>query len=213
MGTVEYDGTHLKAGEAMLLIEKAIWPGAQRGWTGEEYDRLTQAGFLGAEERLELIEGAIVPKMSQNPPHSTLLYLATLLLQRIFGEGFLVRAQMPLQLGDSSRPEPDIAVVVGAPRDYLAAHPDTAVLVVEISDSTLAADREVKAGLYARAGIAEYWIVNVVSQVLEVRRAPVADAAEPLGWTYGETRRLTPGQSIAPLAAPNDEVQVSDLLP
>lgn len=93
-------------------------------------------------------------------------------LRKAFGEGTHVRIQLPLALDPSSEPEPDVTVVRGSPRDYRDAHPSAALLVVEVADTTLSHDRDQKGSLYARAGVADYWIVNLVDQVLEVYRDP-----------------------------------------
>ena len=130
-----------------------------------------------------------------------------------FGEGWHPRLQAPLALGEHSEPEPDIAVVAGVPRDYVAAHPSTAALVVEVADSSLRLDRRFKAALYARAGLREYWIVNLVDRTLEVYRnpRPAADTADD--WTYGSVEVLHPPAVVTPLAAPAVQIIVSNLLP
>lgn len=101
----------------------------------------------------------------------------------------------------------------GAPRDYLVSRPTTAELVVEISDATLRADQTTKAALYARAGVAEYWIVNLVDRTLEVRRMPSPLEGELLGHCYRFTQILLPGESIAPLGAATAPIGVDELLP
>ena len=111
-------------------------------------------------------------------------------------------------------PEPDAAVVPGGPRDYATTgHPTTALLIVEVSDTTLSYDRGCKASLYARAKIADYWIVNLVHGRLEVRRNPVPDVSERYGWRYQDVLLLAPPDRIAPLAAPKKHIAVADLLP
>jgi Uma2 family endonuclease len=123
------------------------------------------------------------------------------------------RLQAPLHLGPRSAPEPDAAVVPGGPRDYTATgHPTTALLIVEVSDTTLSYDRGRKASLYARAGIADYWILNLVQQ-LEVHRWPVPDPTQHYRHGYADVLILTPQDHIAPLAAPKKRVAVADLLP
>jgi Uma2 family endonuclease len=124
-----------------------------------------------------------------------------------------VRIQEPLALDQESEPEPDVAVVPGSHRDWRHAHPARATLVVEVADTSLAFDREHKGSLYARAGLADYWIVNLVDRVLEVRREPVADPAAPFGWRYAAVERLGPEALVAPLARPDARVAVADLLP
>ena len=117
-----------------------------------------------------------------------------------------MRTQKPLAIDDISEPAPDIAVVPGAPRDDVQAHPRTALLVIEIADSSLAYNRARKARVYARNAIADYWIVNLRDQVLEIHRAPQGDA-------YQRIDTLGPGQQISPLAAPACLVGVAEILP
>lgn len=180
-------------------------------WTPEEFEHLAELGAF-ADRKMELIEGEIIEKMTQNEPHAIALSLTAWSLGEIFGVGYYIRQQMPMRL-ENSKPEPDICVVEGAMRDYLASHPTTAVLVVEISDTTLIPDQQTKAALYARAGIEEYWIVNLNERTLEVRRqsAPMTEAL--LGFGYRSTQILLPGESVSPLAAPQSVIRVDDLLP
>jgi Uma2 family endonuclease len=134
-------------------------------------------------------------------------------LRVAFGPGWLVRAQDPVALDAESEPEPDVAVVPGRPRDYLAEHPTRPALLVEVAESSLAFDRGHKGSLYARAGLADYWIVNLVDEVLEVYRGPALDRSAEFGWRYLDVQALSPGTTVAPLARPNITVAVADLLP
>jgi Uma2 family endonuclease len=118
-----------------------------------------------------------------------------------------------LILGPRSKPEPDLAVVVGSFNDYKRIHPATATLVVEVSDSTLATDRTTKAALYARAGIEDYWIVNLPDGVLEVHRQPAPMTGQPLGHHYRSIIRLTAADTLSPLARPASAIVVASLLP
>ena len=109
--------------------------------------------------------------------------------------------------------KPDVAVVRGSPRDYLGAAPTDPALVVEISQTSLALDRARKASIYARAGIADYWIVNLVDAVVEVRRDLVAlDPARPRR-VYQSVRAFGRGASLSPLASPGARIPITDLLP
>jgi len=132
-------------------------------------------------------------------------------LRTCFGPTHLVRVQMPLALGPDSEPAPDIAVVVGNARDYRDAHPQPAVLIVEVSDTTLTYDQERKARLYARAGIPEYRIVNLLERRPEVDRDPIATGAG--GPAYRTRLILGPSETIAPLAVSSSSIAVADLLP
>ena len=120
---------------------------------------------------------------------------------------------MPLALGQSPDPVPDLAVLTGSVRDYVATQPTTAVLVVEVADTSLATDRGEKAQLYAAAGIADYWVVDLNSRLVIVHRDPQPDPASPSGAAYRAVTPLTPGQTVSPRAAPQAAVNVGDLLP
>ena len=182
-------------------------------WTVKEFQRAYDLGAFGFETRLELIEGEIIRKMPQNEPHTWAIRAVEEALRSAFMPGHDVRTQLPLVLGLRSKPEPDIAVVIGSFNDYKRRHPTTAVLVVEVSDSTLALDRTTKAALYARAGIEDYWIVNLPDSVLEVHRQPAAMTDQPLGHHYRSITRLVPTDTIAPLGLPDVSIAVRSLLP
>ena len=184
-----------------------------RRWSREEYDRMIDAGVLTTADHVELIDGEIVTMTPQKSRHATAVRLAEIALRRAFGEQFDVRTQLPIALDASSEPEPDIAVVRGAPRDYRDAHPSTAVLIVEVSDASLAFDRGVKASLYARARIADYWLLNLMEAVLEVHRDPESPADARPDWRYATVERHRSGDSVAPLAQPDCVIRVADLLP
>jgi Uma2 family endonuclease len=160
-----------------------------------------------------LIDGELLEMPTPNPPHSTAKHLAEDALRSIFGTGFVIRTENPIVLSQSTDPAPDVAVVTGSVRDYARSHPTTAELVVEVSDSSLDYDTTDKASLYAAAGIADYWVVDLVNRRLVVMRDPVADAAARFGFRYATVTTLTVAQSVAPLAAPTTTVAVTDLLP
>lgn len=185
----------------------------RRLWTRQEFRRLAELGMFAPNERIELIEGEFIEKMSQNPPHSIAMTLASEVMQRIFHTGHHVRVQCPFVVSNISQPEPDIAVVSGEVRDYLAEHPDVAALLIEVSDYTLAADRSTKASLYARAGIADYWVLNLIDRVLEIHRQPAPMEGQLYGYHYRSITRHTETDIVFALAAPQSEIRVADLLP
>ena len=178
-----------------------------------EYERLAELEFFRPDERLELIDGVMVVREPQDSPHATGVRLVVRALRAVFGTGWLVDSQLPVALDEHSEPEPDAAVVAGDPRDYSAEHPTNPVLIVEVAESRLAFDRRHKASLYARASIAEYWVVNLVDRVLEVHREPVADSSTVHGVGYRSITRLAPPATVSPLAAPSAAIAVADLLP
>ena len=184
-----------------------------RRWTRAEYDRLIALGVLHENEPVELIGGQLMVAEPQGTHHFTAIRLAEAALRSAFGQGWDVRTQGPVALDDESEPEPDVAVVPGVPRDYMDAHPSRPVLVLEVSDSTVGFDRRDKGSLYARAGLGDYWVVNLVDRVLEVYRRPLADPPAPYGWRYAEVQTLSPGETLSRLAAPRARIPVADLLP
>ena len=162
-----------------------------RRWTRQEYERMTEAGVLTENDRVELIGGEILTVTPQKSPHATAMVLTLEALRRVLPPDLHLRSQLPLALGDDSEPEPDVAVVHGSMRDYRDAHPQSAQLVVEISESTLAFDRNVKGSLYARSGVPEYWIVNLVEAIVETYRDPAEDPTARFGWSYARSDRIT----------------------
>lgn len=182
-------------------------------WTRAEYDKLVECGAFTPDDHVELIDGLLVVAEPQSAYHYTAIGLVVRALTRAFGEGWTIRAQGPIALDDTSEPEPDVAVVRGDVRDYAAAHPADPVLVVEVTLTSATLDRRHKSSLYARAGRPEYWIVNLVDRVLEVRRDPAPSPTAPYGWDYRSVDVLGPDASVSPLAAPSARVAVPDLLP
>jgi Uma2 family endonuclease len=177
-----------------------------------EYDRMVDLGMFDGE-RLELLDGLLVVREPQKSPHATAIRLVIKALELVFGTHWDVRSQLPFALDDDSEPEPDVVVVPGGPRDYTAAHPSRCALLVEVADSSLLFDRRKKAVLYARAGIADFWIVNIKERVLEVYRDPRRSRRAPHGWRYARTALLRSPATVTPLAAPHARIPVADLLP
>jgi Uma2 family endonuclease len=185
-----------------------------RRWTRAEYARLIETGVFHPDERLELIGGELIVRERQGASHSLAIELINEALRAAFGAGWRIRVQLPVALDDESEPEPDFSVVPGTPRQLpLDPKPACPALVVEVAESTLAFDRNVKSSLYARARVPDYWIVNLVDRVLEVYREPAAAAEAPFGWRYGQIQTLRSGDSVSALALPSTRIAVADLLP
>ena len=180
-------------------------------WTRQEYDRLAEGGMRAPDDRVELLEGEIVTMTPQHGPHSASIGLAEAALRKAFGPAHWIRIQLPLIVDPDSEPEPDLAVVPGSPRDYVTEPPRAALLVVEIADSTLERDRAYKAPIYARAGIPEYWIVNLVERRLEIYRDPIGSPGRPA--RYPVSRSAAPTETISPLSLPQISIPIADLLP
>ena len=195
----------------MSTVQKAAGV-RQRRFTKAEYYRMGELGFFHGQ-KVELIEGRLMVFSPQNPPHSTGVFNVLMELLRVFQAGYIVRPQFPLDLGQTTEPEPDVAVVVGTSKQYALAHPTTAELIVEVSDTTLSYDRNRKGSLYARAGVADYWVLNLVSRQVEVYRTPIPDSAEVYGYRYSSRTDVPVGGTVSPLAAPTAVLAVADLLP
>jgi Uma2 family endonuclease len=180
--------------------------------TREEYYRLCEEGWFDGRH-VQLIGGEIVEMAAQKNFRRAAIDLTRDALVLAFGPGYWIRAQGTLDLSPLSCPDPDIAVVPGSPRGCSQKNPTSALLVAEVSDTTLAYDRGPKASLYAASGIADYWIVNLVDRRLEVHRDPVPDPAEPFGHRYQNVTHLLPTDTVTPLAAPQASLAVADLLP
>lgn len=181
-------------------------------WTRDEYHRMADLGFF-ERQRVELVEGQVIEMAAMRSPHAAAVDLVDAALKAVFGPGYYIRQQKPFVISDISEPEPDVAVVPGTIRDYTEVHPTAAALLVEVADTSVSYDRTVKGSLYAKAGIGDYWIVNLVKGQLEVYRQPVEDDEATYGWRYGEGIIYQPGQTLAPLVASDSWVAVEDLLP
>jgi Uma2 family endonuclease len=187
-------------------------PGLRR-WSRQEYERLIDHGFLDEDDPIELLDGLLLVKEPQHSPHRTAVLLVAKALERGFGEGWFVQTQSPIILDDRSEPEPDVCVVRGSPRDYATAHPTRPALIVEVAQSGLPLARGRKAAAYARAGIADYWILNLSDRVLEVYREPARPGPARRNWGYSAIETLGADTAVTPLAAPAATIRVADLLP
>jgi Uma2 family endonuclease len=169
----------------------------------KEYDRMVELGFF-ENERIELLEGMLVATSPQGARHAAVVRRLTMLLPPALVGRAEVQVQSPFAASDDSEPEPDVAIVPTG--DYLEDHPARALLVIEVADSSLRKDRLVKLRLYATAGVPEYWIVDLESDVVLVHREP-RDAG------YAQVTRHASGDNLSPLAFPDIVVPTSTLLP
>ena len=181
-------------------------------WTKKEYHYLAELGLFEGK-RTEFLEGEIIEMPTMNSPHATGLTLTQTILQTNFTQGFVVRGQMPLDFGEDYEPVPDIAIISGNARDFLSAHPQTAQLVVEISDTTLSYDRNRKASLYAKHNILDYWILNLKNRTLEVYRSPIEDENAYYGFAFSEKITFKENDEVFSLVKPETKIKVTDLLP
>ena len=179
----------------------------------DQYHAMIENGILRSGDPVEFLEGLLVAKMTKNSPHTATLRRLARLFAALVGVRFDVHTQDPITTVDSE-PEPDLSIVEHDNADYSHGHPtaDQTALVVEVSDSTLSNDRELKKRVYARAGIIEYWIVNLVDRQIEVYAAPTGPFAKP---DYRQRLIFTPGQAIPVKLAGVDvgTISVSEVLP
>jgi Uma2 family endonuclease len=183
-------------------------PSAPARYTCEQYLGLVASGVLTPDDDVELLEGVIVAMSPSNLPHDAGVRRVSFALFRAVGERAVVHVQLPLVAGSYSLPEPDVAVVPGMIADYDHRRPTTALLVVEVSDTSLKQDRLTKGSIYAAAGFPEYWIVNLKDDCVEVRRAP-----EPSARRYASITIARRGEFLELAELPGAGVSVDDLLP
>jgi len=181
-------------------------------WRRTEYDRLVDLDVFQGQP-VELIGGQLVAAEPQGAYHASAVNAVDYALRAALPPGWIVRLQAPVSLDDESEPEPDLVVVPGRPADYRLTHHAHPALAVEVAESSLTFDREQKGSLYARAGIGDYWIVNLVDRVLEVYRDPGPDSSAMYGWRYRSVTVLAPPAVAAPMAFPSAQTAVADLLP
>jgi Uma2 family endonuclease len=181
-------------------------------FTVEQYERMTELGFLTPEDRVELLEGWIADKMTQHPPHASCIDLVADALRAVLPPEWILRDQKPLRAGDSV-PEPDVAVVRGPRRRYVKSHPvpEDVATVIELADTTLEDDRVRKGRIYARARIPVYWIINLPEGKVEVYTHPRGGKIP----SYRQTRDYAPDAELPLVVAGREigRVAVRDLLP
>jgi Uma2 family endonuclease len=188
-------------GLAQMLDVQLLAPQTTRALRRAEYDRLVALGAF-EDERVELIEGVLVTMSPNDPQHASPVQILTELLVRGLAGRAVVRIQLPIVAARESEPEPDVAIVPLG--DYRRAHPDQAHCIIEVANSSVSKDRNIKAPLYAASGFREYWLVNVPEQVVEVFRAP-----GPNG--YAQSARHAVGETIGLEAFPDVRIEVTSL--
>lgn len=187
-------------------------PLTPKRWRRVEYEGLISLGAFHGEP-IELIGGDLIVAEPQGAYHAAAITTVDYALRAVLPAGWIVRLQAPLSLDDESEPEPDLAIVPGQPADYRQAHPGRPALAIEVAESSVRFDRERKGSLYARAGVEDYWILNLVDRTLEVYRDPGPDPAAPFGWRYRSVVTLAPPARVTPLAFGDLAIAVADLLP
>jgi Uma2 family endonuclease len=189
----------------MLTTEAAF---TLRKWTVKEYHKLGEMGFFHPEERVELLSGNIIKMSAKGTAHTSATRRTASVLRDLLGNQAAIYTQDPIALDDNSEPEPDIAAVRIDPFDYATHHPTPSevYLIIEVADSSLTFDREIKAKIYARSGIADYWVLNVNERQLHVFREPAVDG-------YQSEVILAETASISPIEFPAFNIAIEAMLP
>ncbi len=179
-----------------------------RLWTVDEYHKMAEAGIFEPSERVELLEGKIIWMVAKGIAHRSAVGRTYKLLENRVGHKACIAIQDPVKLSERSEPEPDIAVVKIDPLDYADHHPTPAeiYLIIEVADSSLKLDTEIKAKAYSQAGIKDYWVLDVVKRELIVFRNPTSEG-------YQNQEIITEYQNISPLDFPDLEILVFQMLP
>jgi Uma2 family endonuclease len=192
----------------MLMLQAPLTVTATtRRFTVDEYYRMGEVGIIHPEERVELLDGEIVAMSPIGPLHNAVVLRLNAILNQTLAGRYLVSIQSPIRLSQRSEPQPDVAVVQARADYYATAHPSSAdvLLLIEVADTTLAFDRGAKLALYAAAGIAEFWIVDLAGQQIEQHY-------DPSGNQYRSKQTYGRGQAISAQAVPALALAVDALL-
>jgi Uma2 family endonuclease len=184
-------------------------PNRLKRLTVQDYRRMSELGILDPSERTELIAGQIVLMASKGTPHVLTLRLLAIALEALLRhQPVFVSTQDPIRLDNYSEPEPALTIVQGTIQDYADHHPrpNEVCLVVEVADSTLKQDCEIKDKLYAQAGIADYWVVDLKNRQLHIFRHPTPAC-------YTSHLILTEPNQVSPLAFPDVALSLTAILP
>lgn len=182
-------------------------PLPKRRFTVDEYYRMAEAGILSPEDRVELIEGEVVEMTPLGSRHAGQVNYLGDELRRLLGSRALVAVQNPVRLGELSEPQPDIALVHRRPDFYASGHPgpQDVLLIIEVAETSADSDRTVKGPLYARAGIPEFWLVDLTAGRIEIYRVPGLS-----GWQEHTVAQA--GERVAPVAVSDVELDVAAVL-
>lgn len=173
----------------------------------DQYERLADAGVIPPDARVELIDGELIEMAPMNPPHAAVVMRLDALWQRIAGPQRAIRTSMPLRIEWDGEPWPDLVVLRSPIDEYASRHPTAAdaLLVIEVSDTTLEDDQRIKGPKYARAEIREYWVVDITGDRVWVH-------TEPSGSGYQFRHAYHRGETVTPLAFPDAQVAVDAVL-
>lgn len=184
-------------------------------WTVDELFRAVELGALRNPERLELLDGEIIERMTQNTPHFFSVRAAAHYIAPVLPQPCEVRQRGRWQLTDVDYVEPDVLFVKGTFQDYANRDPrlDEVYLVIEVSETTTRHDRSRKAAKYAQIGVPEYWIINLKQRQVEVHRDPQSVQDSRWGYGYTSVTIFGEGEALSPLLTSAGQINVSDLMP
>lgn len=187
-----------------FINSEAVRP---RRFSVDEFRRMTEAGILPEESGWEVIDGFLVDKMTIGSRHASVVKRLTAFLYGVLGDRFTVAVQDPIHIDDYNEPEPDIAILKYRADFYAEAHPSPAdtLLVIEVSDSTISLDREVKLGLYAEAGIPEVWLIDLKANAVERHTSPD-------NGRYHSIEIIERGGTVASMSVKGLTAEVTDIL-
>ena len=197
-----------------LILQSSEYSFPLRRFSVSEYQKMGEAGILSEDEHIELIDGVIIQMSTEGTRHSVIITKIAMQFYGLVTEGkVLLRVQNPILLNDETEPEPDLALVkTRADAYYLETHPrpDDVLLLIEVADTSLEYDKEIKLSRYADSKIEEVWIVNLVDSIIEVYREPLVLANGTAG--YRIRTDFAKGDTISPQAVPSLEIAVDDVL-
>lgn len=182
-------------------------------FTVAEYHRLAELGFFTENERVELIRGEIIQMAAKGTPHATVSRRLLRELSKLLSDRATLQSQEPVVLPPNSEPEPDLAILRNRSDDYLSTHPSSedVLLLIEIADSSLKYDQEVKLALYAEASISNYWIFNLIENYLESYSQPYKDLHDKFG--YRSKLIFLPSESVKLLCFPDLSLDLAKVFP
>jgi Uma2 family endonuclease len=180
--------------------------------TIKQYRKLGETGCFNGLKTM-LIRGEVYTMVFPNPPHDVALGLTDDWLRKVVPPGYHVRNQMGFDIGTNNDPGPDLAVVPGDRRDYSTKTATTAILIIEVAESSLDMDTTTKAELYATANVPDYWVIDLVNRQIIVFRDPAPLPAGLGATAYQNRQTFGPADSVSPLHVPTASVRVADLLP
>jgi Uma2 family endonuclease len=193
---------HCSASEENMTVQLA-----RRPFTTTEYHRLIEAGILTEDERVELIDGELIKMAPIGPRHAACVNRLDEFLRDEIKKLAIVSAQNPIQISEHSEPQPDIALLKRRDDFYAQDHPspEDVLVEIEVADTTAESDREVKIPTYARAGIAEAWLIDLYNDRIEVHTRPASGV-------YQEVRIVLRGQRVTSISIPQLKLKADDIL-